>query len=243
VPAPTTNPTTTSPPSARTPLAHWHAQHGARFDELNSWQVPVAFSTEDAETNAARTGLAIADISFVAKTMLRGPSVSEFGATLTGSSQTTTSGRVIPLKADPSVLICHLQSDQLLLLAGPSSKIRLDQLLSKAGKTPSVIQIEVTSSFAAFWLFGPHVNDALRRVTHHDVDAMPPGSCAATGLAKVPAILVRPPTAAIPSMRILVGWDVAEYVWEELFRAGQPWSITPLGMDALEALANNQKPR
>jgi glycine cleavage system aminomethyltransferase T len=242
VPPHATNPTIANPPSARTPLAHWHAQHGARFDELNSWQVPVAFSTEDAETNAARTGLAIADISFVAKTMLRGPSVSEFAATLTGS-QTSTSGRAVPLKADPSVLICHLQSDQLLLLAGPSSKIRLDQLLSKAGKTPSVIQIDMTSAFAAFWLFGPHVNDVLRRVTHHDVVAMPPGSCAATGFAKVPAILLRPPTAAIASMRVLVGWDVAEYVWEEIFRAGQPWTISPLGMDALEALVNNQKSR
>jgi glycine cleavage system aminomethyltransferase T len=241
VPPPATNPTTTIPPSARTPLAHWHAQHGARFDELNSWQVPVAFSTEDAETNAARTGLAIADISFVAKTMLRGPSVSEFGATLTGSSQTNTSGRAIPLRADPSVLICHLQADQLLLLAGPSSKIRLDQLLSKAGKTPNVLQIEVTSALAAFWLFGPFVIDALRRVTHHDVAAMPSGSCVATGLAGVPAILVRPPTSANPSMRILVGWDVAEFVWEELWQAGQTWKISPLGMDALDLL--NQPPK
>jgi len=234
---------TTNPPSARTPLAHWHAQHGGRFDELNSWQVPVAFSSEDAETNAARTGLAIADISFVAKTMLRGPAVSEFATTLTGSSQTNTSGRAIPLRADPSVLICHLQADQVLLLAGPSSKIRLDQLLSKAGKTASVIQIEVTSALAAFWLFGPNVNDALRRVTHHDVAAMPPGSCAATGLAGVPAILVRPPTSAIPSMRALIGWDVTEYVWEELWQAGQTWKISPLGMDGLEVLATNQKPR
>ncbi len=241
MPPPATNPTIANPPSARTPLAHWHAQHGARFDELNSWQVPVAFSTEDAETNAARTGLAIADISFVAKTMLRGPSVSEFATTLTSSSPTTTSGRAVPLKADPSVLVCHLQADQLLLLAGPSSKIRLDQLLSKAGKTPSVIQIDMTSAFAAFWLFGPNVNDALRRVTHHDVAAMPPGSCAATGLAGVPAILVRPPIPAIPSMRVLVGWDVAEYVWEELFRAGQPWNISPLGVDALDLL--NQPPK
>jgi glycine cleavage system aminomethyltransferase T len=163
--------------------------------------------------------------------------VSEFAATLTGS-QTSTSGRAVPLKADPSVLICHLQSDQLLLLAGPSSKIRLDQLLSKAGKTPSVIQIDMTSAFAAFWLFGPHVNDVLRRVAHHDVAAMPPGSCAATGLAGVPAILVRPPTSAISSMRILVGWDVAEYVWEEFLRAGQPWNISPLGMDGLDLLLN-----
>jgi glycine cleavage system T protein (aminomethyltransferase) len=241
VPPPATNPPNINPPSARTPLAHWHAQHGARFDELNSWQVPISFTTEDAEANAARTGLAMADISFVAKTILRGSAVSEFAGALTGNTQTSTSGRAIPLKTDQSVLVCHLQTDQLLLLAGPSSKIRLDQLLSKAGKTPSVIQIDMTSAFAAFWLFGPHTNDVLRKLTHHDVAAMQPGSCAATGLAKVPAILVRPPTTATPSMRILVGWDLAEYLWEEIFRAGQAWNISPMGMDALDLITSQRQ--
>jgi glycine cleavage system aminomethyltransferase T len=42
-------------------------------------------------------------------------------------------------------------------------------------------------------------------------------------------------------MCVLIGWDVAEYVWEELFRAGQPWNISPLGMDALDLL--NQPPK
>jgi len=241
VPPPATNPPTINPPSARTPLAHWHAEHGARFDELNSWQVPIAFTTEDAEANAARTGLAMADISLVAKTILRGSAVTEFAGTLTGNTQTSTAGRAVPLKTDPSVLVCHLQADQLLLLAGPSSKIRLDQLLSQAGKTSSVLQIDMTSAFTAFWLFGPHTNDALRKVTHYDVAAMPPGSCAATGIAKVPAILVRPPTTTIPSMRILLGWDLAEYVWEEIFRAGKEWNISPIGMDALDLLHQSPK--
>ena len=49
---------------ARTPLAHWHAQHGVRFDEINSWQVPAVYTDENSEVVAARTGLAIADISF-----------------------------------------------------------------------------------------------------------------------------------------------------------------------------------
>ncbi len=236
MPTPATKLSTTSPPTARTPLAHWHAQHGARFDEIDSWQVPVVYLTEDREAEAARTGLAIADVSFAAKVMLRGPGIAELATTFTGDGNIAKPGRVAPLKADQSVLICHLHSDQLLLLAGPSSKIRLDQLLSKAGKTPAVLQTDATSAFAAFWLFGPHTDDALRQVTHHDVAAMSAGSCAETGLAGVPAILVRPLTPGITSMRILTGWDVAEYVWEKLWQAGEAWKIAPLGMDGLEVL-------
>jgi glycine cleavage system aminomethyltransferase T len=238
MPAVTKNPSALSPPQARTPLAQWHAQHGARFDEIESWQVPVVYSSEDRELEAARTGLALADVSFVAKMMLRGPGVADVTPSLTEDILIAKSGRVAPLKADKSVLVCRLHIDQLLLLAGPSGKIRLDQLLSKVGKAPTLLQSDVTSAFAAFWLFGPFTDEALRQSTHHDISAMPPGSCAETGLAGVPAILVRSHAPAITSMRILTGWDVAEYVWEKIWQVGETWKISPMGMDALDLMLN-----
>jgi len=207
VPPPAPNQSTSSLPTARTPLAHWHAQHGARFDEIHSWQLPVAYSSEDQEVKAARTGLALADISFVAKMMARGSGVGELVESLTGEGQ--------------------------------FSKQWLDQLLSKAGKTAAVLQTDMTSALAAFWLFGPHTDETLRQVTHYDVAAMAPGSCTETGLAGVPAVLIRPQTPTVPSMQILVGWDVAEYVWEKLWQLGQIWNVSPLGIDGLDVLVNH----
>jgi glycine cleavage system aminomethyltransferase T len=103
---------------------------------------------------------------------------------------------------------------------------------------PAVLQTDMTSAYAAFWLFGPHTDEALRQVTHHDVAAMSPGSCAETGLAGVPAILIHPLMPAIASMRILTAWDVAEYVWEKIWQVGQTWKISALGMDGLDLLLN-----
>ena len=107
----------------------------------------------------------------------------------------------------------------------------------------------MTSTFAAFWLFGPHTDELLRQLTHFDVAALSggrepaeQGSCAQTGLAGVPAILVRPPNPAILSMRILTGWDLAEYVWENLLHTGQIWNISPLGLDGLDMLLS-QNPK
>jgi glycine cleavage system aminomethyltransferase T len=196
----------------------------------------VAYSTEDQEVEAARNRLALADVSFIAKLMVRGTGAGDLVATLSGANLISNPGRVLPLKADPSVLICHLHIDQLLMLAGPSSKIRLDQVLTKAGKNPTLIQTDRTSSLAAFWLLGPHTDEVLRQITHHDVAAIHPGSCVETGLGGVPAILVRPPSPALLSMRVLIGWDVAEYVWEIIWQAGQSQKITPLGMDGLDVL-------
>jgi glycine cleavage system aminomethyltransferase T len=247
-------------PLARTPLAHWHTQHGARLDEINSWQVPVIYKDEESEVAAARTSLAIADLSFATKVMLQGPGVAELTQALTGDSRAGKPGGVAPLVGDNSALACRLHVDQLLVLAGPEGNNKLEQLLIAAlggegddeppGLTrwlpdKQVLEIDVTSTLAAFWLFGPHSDELLRKLTPFDIASLSGGheppeqaSCAQTGLAGVPAILVRPPTPAIPSMRILTGGDVAEYVWERLFQAGETWNISPLGLDGLDTLLN-----
>ncbi len=235
MPQPIANLSPAGLPSARTPLAHWHSQNGARFDEINSCPIPMVYSSEDQEVEAARTRLALADISFTSKLMVHGPGVTELAKSLTGD-QISKPGNARPLKADQSVLICLLQPDQMLLLVDPSSKIRLDQVLSKIGKTPTFRQSDVTSTFAAMWFFGPHTDEVFCQLTHHDVAAMPPGTCAETGLAGCRAILIRPPSPKAPSIRVLIGWDVAEYAWTRLWEAGQTWNISALGMDALDVL-------
>lgn len=221
---------------ARMPLASWHARHGARFDEMNLWQVPVVYSTEDQEGQAARNSLAIADVSFTAKLMLRGLGISELIPPLTGEGRATKNGGVASLTADKSVFACRLHGDQLLVLAGPSGQAKLDRLITTAGKGLTFLPTDATSTYAALWLFGPHLNELLRQLTRYDVAALGPCTCAQTGLAGVPAILVRPPTPAISNLRILIGWDVAEYIWEKIWEAGQSKKIAALGMDALDLL-------
>jgi len=253
---PTVIPETPMLPLARSPLVAWHSKHGARLDEIDSWQVPAAYTDENSEATAARTSLAIADISFTTKVMLRGAGVPELTKTLTGD-RAAKAGEVTPLTGDKSALACRLHLDQLLILSGPTSKDRLKQLLSnvrgdESDDQPSgltrwlpakqLLEIDVTSAFAAFWLIGPRTDDLLRQVTHFDLAALTSGRCAETGVAGVPAILVRPPSPAIPSMRILTGWDVAEYVWEKLFRVGQAWKMIPLGLDGLD-LVLSQGPK
>jgi glycine cleavage system aminomethyltransferase T len=244
-------------PVARTPLAHWHTLRGARFDEINSWQVPTVYSDEKNETTAARSGLGVADVSSITKIMLRGPGVAEVIQALAGNSPAEKPGGVAALSADKSVLACRLHVDQLLLLGSPMGNDKLESILSAATMekdegAPSglvrwfaakqLLEIDVSSAFACFWLLGPRTDDLLRQLTHFDISApsrpepLERTFCAETGLAGVPTILVRPPTPVLPSMRILIGWDVAEYVWEKMFQIGQAWKIVPIGFDALETV-------
>jgi glycine cleavage system T protein (aminomethyltransferase) len=238
-------PEESNPPLARLPLAHWHARYGARFDELHSWQVPAVYTDEAREVASSQTGLALADISFVGKVMLRGPGVADLAQTVAGDSAAAKPGSVASLAADSPVLACRLHADQLLLLADPLNPNHLESHLSAVSNDASILQTNVTAAFAALWLLGPRTDDVLRSLTHHDLAAMASGSCAATGLAGVPAILIRPPIPAMPSMQILIGWDVAEYTWESIFQAGKTWKIIPVGLDALDVILNQgaKKPK
>ena len=61
-------------------------------------------------------------------------------------------------------------------------------------------------------------------------------SCAETTLAGVEALLVRTEGLAVPSLRLYVAWDMAEFVWERLLETGRRDQITPLGWGAIDHL-------
>jgi len=60
MPVPKTN------PLARTPLHHWHAAHGARFEDRHGWQTAIAYAGVKPEVEAARIGLGLADLTALA---------------------------------------------------------------------------------------------------------------------------------------------------------------------------------
>ncbi len=227
---------------ARTPLHAWHAGRGARFIEADGWQLAAAYAGADPEVEAARAGLAVADVSAFAKMSLIGPAVRVLTWSLVGMGAAMKPHGVAPFNVMSTVLACRLRDDQLLLLASAPSVPGLDQYLKNITRNQPVVHHHVTSAYAAFWLVGPHADDLLRRVVPLDVSesGLPVDSCTETSVAGVHALLVRSSELELPSLRLHVAWDVAEYVWDRLFDAGRAWKVAPLG---LEALGRLQKPR
>ena len=91
------------------------------------------------------------------------------------------------------------------------------------------------ATLAGFWLFGPHTEQIISRLTALDAVALPEGACAETAFAGVHALLLRPPGVPVPSLRVWVAWDVAEYVWDRILEAGRG-AVVAMGYDALREL-------
>ena len=104
-------------------------------------------------------------------------------------------------------------------------------MIDRVPAATAVVASDATSAQASFCLAGPLGDALLQRLTAFDMAALPSSSCAETGVAGVHAVLVRSQELSVPSLRILVAWDLAEYLWETLLDAGRGHGIAPLGLD------------
>jgi heterotetrameric sarcosine oxidase gamma subunit len=220
------------------PLHHWHAARGARFRENDGWQFPAYYSEVESEVAAARTVLALVDVSAFAKISLLGRGVPDMVQTLLGHSPATKPRGVARLTTGGPCWACRLTLDHLLLLPFTTRAAGAMTRLAEISRSPGVVQTDVTSANAGFGLAGPHREKLLSQLTPLDVSeaALPVGACAETSLAGVQALLVpwsEPPVAGV---WIYVSWDVAEYVWDMIMDRGGSLGIMPLGLDGLCAL-------
>ena len=221
-------PVGTPSPVRRSPLYHWHVGRGARLVEMDGWQVPLSYPDPRQETEAARNGLGLADVSPFAKLCLRGPGVTAVAAAL-GNVGARSVSRI------GAGLSCRLAEDCLFLLAASTS---LAGFVEPSSSSAQIVRTDITSAYAGFALVGKYVETLVGRLSSLDVGspAFPEGSCAETELAGVHDLLVRPPASSVSEMGVYVAWDVGEYVWEALLGAGRDLSIVPVGLEPMTLL-------
>ncbi len=232
---------------ARTPLHFWHVSQGAHLAEHDGWTFPAYYTDVEQELAAARTGLALADISATAKACLRGPGVARMTPTwpeIAAAARPLGSSR---LGGNNSILACRLTQDHLLLLASGPQMVFQDAALTLAvslagatGNMPDqVVLVNQTCHYAGFCLAGPRAGEVLRHLTALDVAE---GECAQTSLAGVPALLVRCTAFTIPTLRLYVPWDLGEFVWQRLLEEGRSAGIVPLGWHGWQLFHRHRQP-
>ena len=236
-----TFPSTAAP--LRLPLHHWHVTHGARMIDLDGWQVPASYRGDEREPSAS--SLALADLSAFAKVSLRGSAVPDLAQSVFTDTPTAHPRGVTTVAGN--TLACRLAADHLLLLSDtPRLEMRLGDIelhisaLSDDCQAPreKLVVVNATSTYAGFALIGDAVEEILRQLTALDVSekALPMGSCAQTNLAGVSALLVRVQELSMPSVRIYVGSDLADYLWDQIMEKGRRWRIAPLGVEQWRSL-------
>ena len=219
-------------PIRRTAMHRAHLALGARFMEEAAWAIADVYTSPETETRAARAGLGLADVSATTKLGVRGDDVTAVVEKVTGQ-EAPAAGRALRARVDGAeALVSRLAPDEVLVLTGARHhEVVADLLIRTSGATRCAHVTDLTSTFAAIDVLGPHTLALLEKLVPLDLGhaAVPALGVVQGELARVRAILLRLDHAGLAAFRVLVPRECGAFVWEALCEAGHDLGLTPVG--------------
>ena len=204
-----------------------------------SWFGPVG-----QEMRAARTGVALFDLSTYAKFLIRGPEATAALQRLCTADVDVPIGRVVytllcnergGIEMDPTVT--RLAEDRFLVLA-PTLYQRRTEMLLRNGLPSGATLTDVTSAYATLHLAGPKSRSVLATLTDQELSnaAFPFLSAREIDLAWAKAIALRVSFTGELGWELLVPTEFAADVFDKVVAAGAPHEMRMAGAFAFDGL-------
>lgn len=219
-----------------TPLYPMAQGLGAQFVERGGWRIPEIYTSVEAEVEAARQGVALADDTPRGKLMVQGQGAEavlqaafELPALAVGEGAAMESGCVYRLRND------------LFFISTPSgeeeaAQEKLTGVVQESGAFITVV--DTTHGCAEIRVLGPASRALLSKVCGLDFDAaiFPDGAARQSSVAKTTQLIIRRDTSSLPGFCLIGKRSLSAYLWETMAQAGREWGVVPLGRAALDAL-------
>jgi glycine cleavage system aminomethyltransferase T len=204
----------TGPPPLRSPLAGALESLGAITGVEGSAEVTRSFGDPDGEREAIASALGVADVTVRAKIDLRGH-VDDAYAGLDGD------------------VWARIADDWALVFAPPGPvDDRIDSMAERGG--PTTMVTDATHLFAGLALAGPHVPEAVARLSSWDPATLAEGAATGAPIADIGSIVLRRDTS-MPLLEIYVAMESARYLWRSVLEVASELGGCVVGWDALRA--------
>lgn len=216
-------------PLRQSPLYHVLSQLGASFEAYHGWQMASCFTSQNEENETLKTTVGISDVSWLGKIEIKGSQ--EYLDALTIAE-----GQVWNLARGHQFVACDPARNH--EIARSVERQTTDRAAGSATEARCVHVIDVTSTYAGILLAGPRSRDVLQRLTAPDVSdaALPGGACLNAKVAGLHARVVRDDLDETLAYWLFVGTEYAAYAWEAIMHAGNQFSITPVGYEAVQGM-------
>ena len=226
-----------------TPLYKVAAREGASFREWCGWEVPHTYSNVLAEYEAGREDAALHDSTYVGRIKATGEDVldlihristNEVVSLRPGEGAptvlTTDRGRILDL------ITVHNLGDQVLLLTSPQTREKVMQWIDKYTIVEDVALEDVTCTTAMLSVMGPKAAAVLTTLSPIELESFGPNQSACVTIDGTECFILRRDLVSLPRFEVVIQWDSAEKVWEELISAG----VSPMGLQAYNVLRVEQ---
>jgi heterotetrameric sarcosine oxidase gamma subunit len=194
-------------PVARSPMERQAREAGARFEVRDGWSVAVAYDKEPGETGWA-------DMSHLGKLEVHGPAPVELEP---GRATRANDAWWCPLTPERALVICEPA-------ATAAHRERLEDV------------VEVTTAYAALAIAGPNAREIFARFTAADLrpHVTPVHGFRPVSVARTPGMILR---EGEDRFLMLFGAAFGQYMWTTVADAAEHLGAAPIGVDALEPVA------
>ena len=212
---------------------------GAKFHERFGWELPAAYFDVLSEYQAATTGAALHDVSYMGRLRATGAD----GLDLLNRLSTNKVIDLEPGQGAPTVLttergrildvigVINL-GDHLLLTTSPGLQQTITDWLDKYTIMEDLTIEDITADTAMLAVLGPDSSAALESATGLGLADLAPFHAISANIAGRPVSLIGQPLGALPGFALVLSPEDAPQVWERLTALG----ACPTGIDAYEAV-------
>ncbi len=226
--------------------ADWYAPEGAEPDPGPlSWGRPDWFGYWAAEHDAARTGVILMDMAFMAKFDVQGRDAGRVLDHVSANKVNGEAGRITytqwlnpagTLEAD--LTVTKLGDDRFWVVASDTAHRHVETWLRRHADGAHTFVTDVTSGYAQINIQGPRSRELLALVTAADVsnEAFPYRAAAEIGIGFARALCIRITYLGELGYELYIPAEQAVHVYDRLVAAGQAVGLRHAGLKALSSL-------
>ncbi|MBI1376911.1 MAG: glycine cleavage system aminomethyltransferase GcvT [Frankiales bacterium] len=225
------------------PLHTRHEALGAKLGDFGGWSMPLEYAGGGvvAEHTAVRERVGVFDVSHLGKASVTGPGAAAF----LDSVLTNSLDRIAPGKAQYTMLCAEtggVVDDLIAYLRGPDDVF----LVPNAANTAEVVRVLRSAAHEGLRVVDRHREHAVLAVQGPQsralLDALGLPSdmeymaFADADLDGGPVVVCRTGYTGEHGYELVVPWDDAGHVWDELLRRGAQFGVLPCGLGARDTL-------
>ncbi|MEM9319946.1 MAG: FAD-dependent oxidoreductase [Pseudomonadota bacterium] len=224
--------------------ANWFANSGQDRAYAHDWHRQNWFDNQRTEHMAARTGVAMWDMTSFGKIRVEGPGALGFMQHVCGANLDVAPGRIVYTQMlnarggiESDLTVTRLSETAFLLVVPAATLVRDLAWLQRHKGAHLIVITDMTAAEAVFVVMGPRARDLLQTVSPNDFsnEAHPFGRAKEIEIGLGLARAHRVTYVGELGWEIYVPTDQAAHVFETLQEAGQDYGLKLAGLHALDS--------